>query len=416
MLEGEIIKFYRNKAGLTQEQLGKGICSSKHVGKIEQGQTSYSSEIITFLTERLHIDMQKEVTNFKQLEKKLHCWHTSIIKNNMSDVEKIKKELENSPFIKSSKYAPLYQLLQARYYILKKDSEKTYEILQKVETDQSNLPPYETNLLRHVWSIYYISNYITTSIKNYQKSIKSLHKINEDEYKNSEYFYHLAVSYNFIGSSANAYAYAEKALRHFKETNNYLRAIDAESLMLLQIGNEIHIDLKELTESYLSLIHDCEVLHAPEKKGILLSNLGYEYFKRKDFDQAYKYYKEALHKVDKPSLLYLQRLYNYLECSLEGKQLRKTVLLKKAQEGRSMAKSLNNLLFKTLYKLLIFRIEGEIDQYYNFMEKDALPYIKAHSHTLWINIFAKQLYTYYMEKEQYEKAAKTSKIFADHVS
>lgn len=107
MHEGEIIKFYRIKAGLTQEQLGKGICSSKHVGKIERGQTSYSSEIILLFSERLHIDIQEEIINFNNLEKKLLSWHNSIIKQSMIEVEKTKKELKKNPFINSSNYAPL---------------------------------------------------------------------------------------------------------------------------------------------------------------------------------------------------------------------------------------------------------------------------------------------------------------------
>ncbi|MGA5690182.1 hypothetical protein [Cytobacillus pseudoceanisediminis] len=36
MYEGKIIKFYREKTKLTQQQLGEGICSDTHVSKIEK--------------------------------------------------------------------------------------------------------------------------------------------------------------------------------------------------------------------------------------------------------------------------------------------------------------------------------------------------------------------------------------------
>ncbi|MCM3393700.1 helix-turn-helix transcriptional regulator [Cytobacillus pseudoceanisediminis] len=39
------MKFYREKAKLTQQQLGEGICSDTHVSKIERGITDYSPEI-----------------------------------------------------------------------------------------------------------------------------------------------------------------------------------------------------------------------------------------------------------------------------------------------------------------------------------------------------------------------------------
>ncbi len=415
MLEGEIIKFHRNKAGLTQEQLGKGICSSKHVGKIERGKTSYSSELILLFSERLQIDIQKEITDFKKIEKKLHSWHNSIIKQSMIEVEKTKKELEKNLFINSSKYAPLYQLLEARYYILKKDFEKTYAILQHIQRDYPNLPPYEKNLLRHVWGLYYVNNYRTSNTENHQKAINILKEIDKDEYGNFEYYYHLAVAYQWIDSKVMAYAYAEKALRYFKETNNFLRTIDAESMMLLQIGSDIHLDVQELIEPYHNLIHDCEILNALDRKEMLLTQLGYQYFKRKDYANAQKFFKEALDMVDTPSFLYLQRMHNYLRSSLEGKLLPKRTMLKVAQQGMSLAKELDDRLYQTLFKLLIYRIEDQLDMYYNFIEKDALPYFQSNKHTIMVTSYAKQLYNHYMEIEQYEKAARISKVFIDFV-
>ncbi|MEH7012364.1 helix-turn-helix transcriptional regulator [Neobacillus niacini] len=410
MLEGEIIKFYRQKAGLTQEQLGKGICTLSYVSKIERGQTACSSEIITLLSERLHIDIEKEINRLENIENQLHRWHKAIIMRKLKDVEETYNELKKIPFIDFSQYAAFYQLLQARYYILKADSEKTYAILQYVEKDSPNLPPYEKNLLRHVWGIYYICNCITSKNENHQKAIKILREINKDEYGNLEYHYDLALAYHCIDSKIMAYAYAEKALRYFRETNNSIMAITAESMMLLQIGNDMHLDLEELAESYQNLIYHSELLHAPEKKGMLLNNLGYEYFKRKDYAVAHRFYKDALHLADNSSVIYINRLYNCLESSLEGKLLQKTVMLKKAQEGIFMAKKLKNRFYQLLFQLLIYRIENKLDLYYNFIEKDALPYFQSNEHTTFINKFAKELYNYYIEMKQHEKVVQISKI------
>ena len=403
MLEGEIIKFYRNKAGLTQEQLGKGICSSKHVGKIERGQTSYSPELILLFSERLNIDIEKEIANFKNIEKKLHNWHNSIVKQGMLEVEKTKKELEKYHFIESSKYASFYLLLQARYYILQKDFEKTYTILQHIQRDYPDLPPYEKNLQWHVWGIFY------GNTQNQQKSINILKEIDENVYGNLEYYHHLALAYYCVNSKSMAYAFAEKALRHFKETNNFLRAIDAEAVTLLLKGSDMHFDFQEIIESYHNLIHDSERLNAPERKVMLQNNLGDLYLKRKDYANAQKFSKETLDMVDKSSFSYLMYLYNYLESSLEGKLLRKTVMLKKAREGLSVAKKLDNRLYQTLFNLLINRIENKLDQYYSFIEDFALPYFQSNKHTMMINRYAKELYHHYMEIEHFEKAARISK-------
>ncbi|MEH7484227.1 hypothetical protein V7157_24780 [Neobacillus drentensis] len=93
--------------------------------------------------------------------------------------------------------------------------------------------------------------------------------------------------------------------------------------------------------------------------------------------------------------------------------MRKTVMLKKAREGLSLAKKLDNRLYQTLFNLLINRIEDKLDQYYSFIEDFALPYFQSNKHTMIINRYAKELYHHYMEIEHYEKAVRTSKIFMD---
>ncbi|MEH7347380.1 helix-turn-helix domain-containing protein [Gottfriedia acidiceleris] len=408
MIEGEVIKFYRTKAGLTQEELGKGICSSKHVGKIERGNTSYSSEIITLFSERLQIDIRKEIANFKNLENKLLNWHTAIIKLRMKEVDSYKKELEKSPFINSPKYDAWYQLLLARYYLLKNEYKNTYTIILSIERNYKDLPPFERNLLLHVIGIYYLNNYNNSSTENHHKAIQTLKKIDINEYGNPEYYYHLAVAYGWVDSKVMAYVYAEKALKHFKDTSNYLRAINAESIMLLQSSNDGHLDFKKLKQSYKNLIHDSETLNAPDKTGMLLNNFALEYFKRKDYEKAQKYYKAALQLEKKPTVIYLQRLNNYLKSSFEGKLMRKSALLNSAQKGLTIAKNLKNLHYQILFTLLIYSIENKMKEYIQYIEKTAFPYFKSRNHTILIKRYGKELYDYYVKEKEFEKAVEMS--------
>lgn len=415
MLEGEIIKFYRTKAGLTQEELGKGICSSKHVGKIERGKTSYSSEMISLFSERLSIDIKKEILHFQRFEKLLDEWHLSIIKLRMKEVDLYKRELEQSLYISSSKYVSLYQLLLARYYILKMNFEKTFEIIQYVQANNQELPPYEQNLLFHVQGIYYLSNYNNSSTENHHKALEVLKKIDIKAYGNLEYYYHLAVAYAWFDSKVMAYVYAEKSLIHFKESRNFLRAINAESIMLLQIESNISLDFEGMKTTYINLIHDSEVLNAPDKTGMLLNNLGYEYFKRNDFASAQMYYKEALRLANKPSIIYLQRFHNYLKSSYEGKLMKKSILSRNVQRGLALADELENRHYQLLFKLLLLAINGKDEQYFSYIEKTALPYFKTRNHTVLMKRYGKQLYTHYVELKEYEKAIHISNFLLEDV-
>lgn len=404
---GEIIKVFRERNGITQAQLGEGICTTTHVSKIENGKTAYSPEIITLFSERLQIDVHKEMETFQNIEKQLHNWHHAIIMKRRKAIESIKENLDSSPYIHFSKYASLYQLILARYFLFYEEDEKAVQILNNLNNKQDELTPFERNLLWHAFSIYHLFH--STDFKNEDVALQLLKRINIEEYGNQEYFYHLSVAYHYIGSKMMSYIYAEKALKYFKKTNNYLHAFNAESIILLQIGNEI--DFKELEERYQNLIHDSEVFGATDKQGMFLSNLGLEYYNRGEYVKAQKCYDVALKLAEKATMTYLKRLYNYVNTCAEGKLLRKTILLKKAHEGISLAKQFNNQLYIILFKLVILNIDKQMDQYYTFLEKNALPYFKESNSTRWIHLFGRKLYDHYVETEQPLKAFHISNIF-----
>lgn len=416
MLTGEVIKFYRQKAGLTQEELGRGVCSVTHVSKIERGQTPYSPEIISLFSERLFIDIEKEVKCFEELGNKLHYWHKLLSLQRLKEVEVIKNELESMPIILSSQYAALYRLLMARYYLLHREFDQAQLLLTQVQSDFLELPSYEKNLFRHVKGIYYLLNYRNTKSESYQCAINILKEIDWDEYDNFEYYYHLAAAYQWSDSPVLAYAYAEKALRYFKEIDHFQGAILAESVMLQSLGRETEHDFKEIEAAYQRLIHNCEVINATDKKIILLNNLGYEYFRRKEYDKAKKSFLSALRLVPKPSVLYLQRWYNFVKCCFEGKLSRKTELIKKARDGLRMARELDNTQYKIAFKLLVYRIEENHEQYYSFIEQEALPFFEAAEMKTFKNRFGKELYLYYVNHKQFEKAVQISFLLVDSIN
>ena len=413
MAVGEIIKYFRERNGLTQGQLGEGICTPTHVSKIENGKTAYSFEIISMFSERLQIDIEKEMESFQEIEKQLNDWHNAIIMKRMILVEEYKKDLESIPYISSSKYAYFFRLLQARYCLLHEDGEKAYTIVQQIQKEYQSLSVFERNLLLHIKGIYYL--FYHEGSENQQKAIQVLKEINIEDYGNPEYYYDLAVAYHFIDSKVMSYLYCEKALRHFKKTNNFLQAFNAESLMLLQIGSNRYNDFKETEERYNNLIRDSEILGASNKKGMLLNNLGYEYYRRKEYSKAQKCFSQALKISDRFTSTYLLRFYNYVDTSIEGELLRKSVLLKKAREGLSLAKQLENRFYQLLFKIHIYYLQDQMEQYYVYLEEKAFPYFKSSKHVICLKRYGKELYTYYKETGQPLKALQISNVFMNNI-
>ncbi|WP_108670589.1 helix-turn-helix domain-containing protein [Peribacillus acanthi] len=417
MLEGEIIKFYRKKAGLSQEQLGKDICTATHVSKIERGQTKYSSEIIALFSKRLEIDIQKEIESFQNIEQKLHQWHNAIIMQRMNEVEKKKQEIDQ--FFRtnpSNNHATLYDLLLIRYHLLHQNNEKAFSLLIRMDKQNLHFSPFERNLHFHILGLAYLQKCNNFEASNRTKAIEYLKKVNEKEYGNEELYYHLAIGYHWIESRTMAFIYAEKALKYFKRTNNFSRAIQAEAVMLVQKESATNADFEEKVERYQQLIDDSKTLGKNEITAMLIHNLGFEYYKRKSYTNAHEYYGQALKMANKQSSIYLNRLFNYLDNCLEGEIFTPKKLLKKAYDGLSIARSLDNPLYLRLFKLLILQVENQLDHFYNYLEASVLPYLITHNKMTMINKYGNKLYQHYVSTKQYEKAALIAEIFVNKSS
>ncbi|MBX4384070.1 hypothetical protein K4G98_26295, partial [Mycobacterium tuberculosis] len=74
------------------------------------------------------------------------------------EAESIKDELEQEPLIQITDYQILYDLLRARYHLLHNNLKQTDTIIKAIQMKHKGLPPYESNLLKHILGIYYLSN------------------------------------------------------------------------------------------------------------------------------------------------------------------------------------------------------------------------------------------------------------------
>ncbi|UOQ94653.1 helix-turn-helix domain-containing protein [Halobacillus shinanisalinarum] len=312
MNEGKIIKFYREQSGMTQEQLGKGVCSVTHISKIELGQTHYSPEIITLVSKRLNINIKEEINAFKKTKQGLDQWLNAMIMERKQEVETIKSEFENNNIIEISEYHSFYKLLLARYYLLNEKHDVACDIIRIFKKGDKELPPYESNLYKHVLGILLLKN------QEYQQAIETLKSINNDTYKNPEYFYHLAIAYEANDAKHMAYSCAKEALRYFKETSNFLRIIDVEMLILILKSHDKHHDFNDRCRKYEALIQSCELCHTSARKAVMLHNMAFEYFVIKYYETAGKLYKQSMDLKDKKSGKYLLSLEGYIQSCLKG--------------------------------------------------------------------------------------------------
>ncbi|WP_088013235.1 helix-turn-helix domain-containing protein [Gottfriedia acidiceleris] len=396
MYEGKIIKYYREKSQMTQEQLGKGICSSTHISKIERSQTEYAHEIITLLSDRLGIKIEKEISKLKNIKMRINSWQQAIVMQLFDEIEEINLELEQEELIQISNYINQYNLLRIRYLLIRNLMNEAKELIDEIKKMKHKLSPYEINLFRHVLGIYHLTNHEPLL------AMKVLKKINNAEYTNEEYYYHLASAYHSNEMPVMAYFYADKARQYFKNINSYLRVIDSEMLMLIQVK-----DNEEFTETikrFENLIQSCEICRSSDRKARVYHNLAFEYYRRKNYDLAKKYYFESMKLKDSKSVPYLLSLEGFIRSSYYGELLPKGELLQFVSEGLDIAIKKNDKLFINLFTLLDLLILKKEQEYHQYLAEYSLPFFKKVGFVYLINQSEKELFNYYIKQKQTRKA------------
>jgi HTH-type transcriptional regulator, quorum sensing regulator NprR len=408
MYEGKIIKYFREKNQLTQEQLGKGICSDTHISKIERLQTKYAPEIITLLSERLGINMNEKIKQLFQIKKRILDWQDSIVMQLKDEMDKIHSELEQEELIQISEYINLYKLLQVRYLLFQNKQYEAYVLIKELKRNETKLNNYEKNVLMHVLGIYYLS------VNDIQSAMNILKNIQNEIYNNPEYFYHLAHAYHSVELPVLAYFYADKARQFFKEKNNYLRVIDAEILMNIQAqDNTYNLDIIKRFEN---LMLSCEICSSPERKAKVTHNLAYEYYRLRDYEQASKYYKESMMMKEKESSTYLLSLEGYIRSCYEGDLLPSSLLIHHVTDGANIAKKNKLILYIYLFKLLSYLIKGKEQAYYQYLHDKALPMFEKFGISYLIRRSYLELYNFYKMTKQNEMALVMAESLVKRIS
>src|SRR5699024_4790231 len=328
MIEGKIMKYYRDKLGMTQNELGKDICSITHLSQIERGLPIFSADVLDALSERLGIDLNMERERYNQTKIQLHKWHDSLVMQDTDNIYRLKRIIEQDGIINTPNHYYLYKLLLARFYLSIREHKKCLKIISNLKKHHyQNLTAKETNLLTHVYGMYYFNK------KQLKQCITILESIDLNQYHNVEYFYYLALAHHCLLSNTKAYYFASKALDFFHRTYNVSRIIDTEMFMLIQLNAATPHNFDYTKKKYDELIQMCETCHDLKRKSKLLHNLAFEYKRRGYLQEAYHHYLKAFKYIEEGDPLYISILDGYIDACIKGNMLAPGKLLNLCQRG-----------------------------------------------------------------------------------
>ncbi|MGD6776938.1 helix-turn-helix domain-containing protein [Sutcliffiella horikoshii] len=398
MLEGKIIKFYREFQGLKQKDLGDGICSSTHISKIERGLTEVSDETIDFLCKRLKIEMETEIRNYREIEQLLKEWQDAIVKKLKPRVESIKRQLQGFNLLHMQDFYRLYTLILARYYLFIGEARMADGLMEEMSAwTDIDLTHYENNLLLHVKGGYHL--YVKN---NYVEALACLKEINLEGYPNQEYYYDLAYAYHSVNSRVLAFFNANKALQYFTKIRSFPRIIEAEMLMIIQL--EQSEDHPTLSQEYHRLIEMTEDYGLEHQKAMLYHNVAYLYLRNAEYQKASTFYKKSMDAREKSHPNYLGSFEGYVNALTKEGKTSKEKLLALVEQGLDLSKASSSTTFIHIFKMHYFYLSNQTEKYYEYLEEEAFPYFKENGYMLLVEHYAVVLFDYYMEKNDMEKA------------
>ncbi|UXH43563.1 helix-turn-helix domain-containing protein [Rossellomorea vietnamensis] len=270
---GECMKYYRIFKGMTQKQVGDGICTPGHISKIESGHLHVTKDKLDLFNQRLGINIEHERNAYQKLQTELGKWYEAMIKRIHGKVELLKETIEQNPLVKIETLNGTYKLLKARYLMGKGDVQEAAFLLNQLSTKRLSyyMREYDHHLYYHIKGIFEL-------LKGDAKaSIDVLQKIDAKVYTNFEYHYHMALAHQQLDQHEAAIHHGGISLHHFKETLNFTRCIDAATVQLVSEAKKGKENLEQLEVKHRDWLEHCDHLHDYRRKAILYMNLGNVY-------------------------------------------------------------------------------------------------------------------------------------------
>ncbi|MGM0829802.1 MAG: helix-turn-helix domain-containing protein [Bacillota bacterium] len=390
---GTFIKYYRIFKGMTQKQVGDGICTPGHISKIESGHLQITKDKIELFNQRLNINVEKELKAYKKLQLDLELWHDVMIKQVNGKIELLKETIEQNPLIKIETLNGTFKLLKARYFIMKGEIKEAAFYLSQFSNKRLSfyMFDYDFQLYYHIKGMYELAK------GNPQTAIKYLEKIDRDIYSNPESYYHMSVGYHDLGQHDKSLRYSQLALNYFKETFNFTRCVDAATIQLVAEGRSEGKILASLVEKYDELIQHCDNLHDHRRKAVLHLNLGNLYREVMDDKKA----RDAFHiaygllKHDSYNEMYVNSLFGYIDSSINvDGSANKEKYASLIEEGQASVKDENSYM-ETFFTMLEIRVQEGEEAHYQYIENVIIPLLKEKGQYVQCNYYIQKLYIHY---------------------
>jgi transcriptional regulator with XRE-family HTH domain/Tfp pilus assembly protein PilF len=409
---GRRIAKIRRVKNIPQESICKGVVSRSHLSNIESGRYEPAEDILHILADRLGVP-NDYLLKSDEVDEDLEQLLASLRKQLNVDVVKAEEILhqikDKYPFIHSVYQEAYFFLLESCYYIKKRDSKTSKNILENEFLpliNENRIDAIPTQLREPYYYIRGVLSYYQQDyLQCYQYYLQQLQLVDSNIQKAAIYF-NISLTLWKLHDIINAISYAHKARTLYFDEHQWYKAADAyNSLGILYWENN---ELNHAENQLMKALDMAEQYKYHELKGRIYHNLGLVYMDRQAFPQCLDYFKQSLKlkkKIKHPSInmTYRSILNIYIEQNLVDEA---KIILKEAQASCVDEVEINHL---RVIEANLNLILGQRNVFESTM-KDCINFFNSNRYWKHITLFSEDLADYYQRSRKYKQASEYYKM------
>ncbi|RIW37241.1 XRE family transcriptional regulator [Bacillus salacetis] len=402
MTIGSKIRYHRMKKKLTQEELATGILSVSYLSKIENNQTTASSEVIELLCKRLGIALLQE--NDAELEKAFSHWNKALLRNDHKEAKRLYDQVSNHVVhIDDVNLLNSYHILTIRYHILLKDYEKPKDIIHSLERSYKSFSDkLRFYFHKFVGNFYYIQGQFEKA-KDHLKDAEHYFVLGSivDSEEKADLYYLKSLTLVQLRKHALAIHYSEESLALYRSMYHNKRC--AEIHLLLGVCYRRIQNVREAITHYEWANEISKNIDYPLLRGNVEQNLGYLKSMDNRTEEAISHYLKSLQfKYDDQN----SKLTTILALVKEYYKLKRfDDVMKWLNEGIHLSQQQKNKEKYYEFRIYEYAAEKLDEEFEQFMKTEALPYFESTGNPHLLAQYSKFLGNYYQEIRKYKYAA-----------
>ncbi|WP_281658719.1 helix-turn-helix transcriptional regulator [Halobacillus sp. Cin3] len=409
---GRVLKYFRLKEGMSQEEVSESIVSPSYLSRIENNKTTVEPETLMLLLERVGVNYDEIQANEEKLKKLLRQWEEPLLNNDKQASEKIYQELKSfiTPVTNTNLQAE-YHIKRVRACIILQAFDDIDDSILFINDIHDTLTSRNRFFYyKHLGNYYWVKNQPMVAKEHFEKALSEYSSVDLSELEQADLYFLYALTLYVSQNETLSFSYAQSALLLFQ--NNY------KSRQCLKIHIHLGICYSRLGDvpSSLSNFEKAESLARDigdqDHLGIIYHNIATMHLRKRERKISLDQLENALYYKKKTSTSYMKSLV--LLVLIYYQENEKDTCMKYLNEHLEVAKQLpeDNIHTKEYWFFHSFFFQSE-KEWEIYVKKTFLPSLKKEQKNQEIQRYSRFLGEYYEGKGGYKKAAEYYKLALD---